>query len=204
MAAVVEGYRRKADSLAGRVVATIKFPLYRADQEYRLASLIAEARRNVLRADLGLVRSDDIRADLPGGPVSYGQLFEVQSSQNGLVKVTLSGRELREMLEHSFDRRGQPTAQVSGALVHYDPRRPARKRVKDVEFRGGRKLQPDATYTLAVDDFLAAGGEGYTMLMGRPAEPAALLDVDGLITYLKRLPQPVEVTGVTGFISTRR
>jgi hypothetical protein len=42
------------------------------------------------------------------------------------------------------------------------------------------------------------------MLIGRPAEPAAMLDVDGLITYLKRLPQPVEVTGVTGFLSTRR
>ena len=204
MAAVVEGYRRKADSLAGRVVANVKFPLYRADDEYRLASLIAEARRNVLRADLGLVRSDDIRADLPGGPVSYGQLFDIQSSQNGLVKVTLSGKNLTDVLEHSFDNRGHPTAQVSGALVHYDPRRPPGKRVKDVEFRGGKKLQANGTYTLAVDDFLAGGGEGYAMLVGRPAEPAAMLDVDGLITYLKRLPQPVEVTGVTGFLSTRR
>jgi 5'-nucleotidase len=204
MAALVEGYQRKADSLAGRVVATIKFPLYRADEEYRLASLIAEARRNVLRTDLGLVRSDDIRADLPGGPVSYAQVFDVQSSQNGLVKVTLSGRELREVLEHSLDRKGQPTAQVSGAVVHYDPRRAAGKRVRDVEFRGGRKLQSNATYTLAVDDLLAAGGEGYSMLIGRPVDPAAMLDVDGLITYLKRLPQPVEVVGVTGFLSTRR
>jgi 5'-nucleotidase len=204
MAVVVEGYRRKADSLASRVVATVKFPLFRADDEYRLASLIAEARRNVLRADLGLVRNDDIRADLPAGPVSYGQLFEIQSFQNGLVKVTLSGRQLREVLEQSFDRRGQPTAQVSGAIVRYDPRRPVRKRVKAVEFKGGRKLEADATYTLAVDDFVAAGGDGYTMLIGRPAEPAAMLDVDGLITYLKRLPQPVEVTGVTGFFSTRR
>jgi 2',3'-cyclic-nucleotide 2'-phosphodiesterase (5'-nucleotidase family) len=204
MAVVVEGYRRKADSLASRVVATVKFPLFRADDEYRLASLIAEARRNVLRADLGLVRNDDIRADLPAGPVSYGQLFEIQSFQNSLVKVTLSGRQLREVLEQSFDRRGQPTAQVSGAIVRYDPRRPVRKRVKAVEFKGGRKLEADATYTLAVDDFVAAGGDGYIMLIGRPAEPPAMLDVDGLITYLKRLPQPVEVTGVTGFFSTRR
>jgi 5'-nucleotidase len=204
MAAVVDGYRRVADSLASRVVATVKFPLYRADDEYRLSSLIAEGRRNVLRADLGLVRLADIRADLPGGPVSYGQLFDIQSSQNALVKVTLTGSELREMLEHSFDRRGHPTAQVSGAVVQYDPRRPAGKRVKDVEFRGGRKLQPNGTYTLAVDDFVAAGGEGYTMLVGRPAEPTALLDVDGFIAYLKRLPQPVEVSGVTGFLSTRR
>ncbi|HEY0351130.1 MAG TPA: 5'-nucleotidase C-terminal domain-containing protein, partial [Gemmatimonadales bacterium] len=204
MAELVEGYLRKADTLASRAVATVKFPLFRADDEYRLASLIAEARRNVLRADLGLVRNDDIRADLPAGRVSYGQVFEIQSSQNSLVKVTLSGRQLSEVLEQSLDRRGQPTAQVSGAVVRYDPRRPARKRIKEVEFKGGRKLQADATYTLAVDDFLAAGGDGYTMLIGKPSEPAGLLDVDGLIAYLKRLPQPVEVTGVTGFFSTRR
>jgi 2',3'-cyclic-nucleotide 2'-phosphodiesterase/3'-nucleotidase/5'-nucleotidase len=204
MAALVAGYRRKADSLAGRVVTTVKFPLYRGDDEYRLASLIAEGRRNVLRADLGLVRSADIRADLPGGPVTYGQLFDIQSSQDGLVRVTLTGKELKEMLEHSFDSRAHPTAQVAGALVYYDPRLPPGKRVKEVEFRGGRKLQPNARYTLAVDDFLAGGGEGYVMLAGRPAEPAGMLDVDGLVTYLQRLPQPVEVTGVTGFLSTRR
>jgi 2',3'-cyclic-nucleotide 2'-phosphodiesterase / 3'-nucleotidase / 5'-nucleotidase len=204
MAELVEAYSRRADTLASRVVATVKFPLVRADYQLRLGSLIAEARRNLLRADLGLVHGDDIRADLAGGPVSYGQLFEIQSSQNSLVKVTLTGKQLREVLEQSFDRRGRPTAQVSGAVVRYDPRRPARKRVKEVEFKGGRKLQGDATYTLAVDDFLAAGGDGYTMLMGRPTEPAGMLDVDGLIAYLKRLPQPVEVTGVTGFFSTRR
>jgi 5'-nucleotidase len=204
MAELVEAYSRKADTLASRVVATVKFPLVRADYQHRLGSLIAEARRNLLRADLGLVHGDDIRADLPGGPVSYGQLFEIQSSQNSLVKVTLTGRQLREVLEQSFDRRGRPTAQVSGAVVRYDPRRPARKRVKEVEFQGGRKLQAEATYTLAVDDFLAAGGNGYVMLTGRPSEPAGMLDVDGLITYLRRLPQPVEVTGVTGFLSTRR
>jgi 5'-nucleotidase len=76
--------------------------------------------------------------------------------------------------------------------------------VQQVEFQDGRKLRRDAIYTLAVDDFVATGGEGYTMLIGRAAEPAGTLDVDGLITYLKRLPQPVDVTRVTGFSSTRR
>jgi hypothetical protein len=55
-----------------------------------------------------------------------------------------------------------------------------------------------------VDDFLAGGGEGYTMLIGRPSEPAGTLDVDGLITYLRRLPQPVGLPRVSGFSSTGR
>lgn len=208
MAELVAAYGRRADSMTSRVIATVKFPVTRTGDQQRLGSLIAEARRNVLRADIGLVGSDDIRADLPAGPVSYGQLFEVQSSQNGLVKVTLNGRQLGEVLEHAIDRRGKPAAHVSGAKVSYDPRRPLGKRVQRVEFQDGRTLRSHAIYTLAVDDFLAAGGDGYAMLIGRPAEPAGTLDVDGLITYLKRLPQPVDVTRVTdrvtGFSSIRR
>ena len=51
MAELVESYGRKADSLTSRVVATVKLPLARLGDQYRLGSLIAEARRNVLRAD---------------------------------------------------------------------------------------------------------------------------------------------------------
>jgi 2',3'-cyclic-nucleotide 2'-phosphodiesterase / 3'-nucleotidase / 5'-nucleotidase len=204
MAELVQAYGRKADSITSRIVVTVKFPLQRRSDQHLLGGLIAEARRNVLRADIGLVRNDDIRADLPAGPVSYGQLFEVQSSQNSLLKLTLTGRQLGEVLEQAFDRRGRPTAHVSGARVSYDPRRPVGKRVRRIEFQDGRKLQSDATYTLVADDFLAAGGDGYTMLIGRTAEPSGTLDVDGLITYLRRLPQPIVVPRVTGFTSTRQ
>ena len=76
--------------------------------------MIAEARRNVLRADVGLVGNADIRADLPAGPVTYGQLFEVQPSQNELLKVMLTGAQLREVLEHALDRGGRPSVHVDG------------------------------------------------------------------------------------------
>ena len=203
MAALVEAYQRRADSLTTRVVATVKLPLARSGDQYGLGTMLAEARRNVLRADVGLVSNSGIRADLPAGSVTYGQLFEVQPSQNRLVKLTVSGRQLREVLEHALRHGGRPAAHIAGARVRYDPRRRPGSRVQSVELKG-RKLRPDDRYTLAVDDFLTAGGDGYTMLVGLPNEPGALLDVDGVITYLRRLPQPVEFTTRAGFVSTRR
>jgi 2',3'-cyclic-nucleotide 2'-phosphodiesterase/3'-nucleotidase/5'-nucleotidase len=203
IAALVETYRRRADSLTSRVVATVKVPLARAGDQYRLGTMLAEARRNVLRADVGLVSNGGIRADLPAGPVTYGQLFEVQPSQNRLVKLTISGAQLRDVLEHALQQGGRPAAHVAGARVRYDPRRRPGSRIQGVELQG-RKLRPQSRYTLAVDDFLAAGGDGYTMLVGLPKESGAMLDVDGVITYLRRLPQPVEVTARAGFVSTRR
>ena len=106
------------------------------------------------------------------------------------------------MLEHALDS-GSPAAHVAGVTVRYDPRRRGGRRMQGVELRHGRKLRPDADYTLAIDDFLAAGGDGYTMLAGLPAEPGTMLDVGGLITYLRRLPQPVQFVGRAGFVSTR-
>ena len=203
VATLVEGYRRSAEAATNRVVASIKLPLSRTGSQYPLGRMIAEARRNVLRADVGMVGNGGIRGDLRAGPVTYGQLYEVQPFQNNLVRLTLTGRQLQEVLEHAIGSDGTPSAHVAGAVVRYDPGRPAGRRVRRVELHG-RKLRQEARYTLAVDDFLAGGNDGYDMLNGIPSEPGGMLDVDGLITYLRRLTQPVEVTVLPGFVSTRR
>jgi 2',3'-cyclic-nucleotide 2'-phosphodiesterase (5'-nucleotidase family) len=203
MALLVDEYRRRTDAITSRVVAGIKFPLPRGGDQHRLGGMIAEARRNVLRADVGLVANSEIGADLPAGQVTYGQLYRVQPSENGLVKVTLTGAQLREVLEQSLSRNGRPEAHVAGARVRYDPRRPAGRRIQRLELLGSRKFQPNAEYTLATDDFLASGGEGYRALVNRPSVPASMLDIDAVIAYLKRLPQPAEFTAPPGFQSTR-
>jgi 5'-nucleotidase len=203
MALLVDEYRRRTDAITSRVVASLKFPLPRDGDQHRLGGMIAEARRNVLRADVGLVANTEIGADLPAGPVTYGQLYRVQPSENGLVKVTLTGTQLREVLELAFSRNGRPEAHVAGARVRYDPRRPAGRRIQRLELLGSRKFQPNAEYTLATDDFLASGGEGYRALVNRPSVPASMLDVDAVIAYLKRLPQPAEFTAPPGFQSSR-
>jgi 2',3'-cyclic-nucleotide 2'-phosphodiesterase (5'-nucleotidase family) len=164
--------------------------------------MLAEARRNLLRADVGLIGNGGIRGDLPGGPVTYGQLYEVQPFQNNLVRLTLTGRQLQEVLEHALEGRG-PAAHIAGAVVRYDPRRRPGQRVRRVEVQG-RAMRRDALYTLAVDDFLAGGGDAYDMLKGLPSESGGILDVDAVIAYLRRLPQPAEFTAGPGFVSERR
>lgn len=203
MALLVDGYRQRADAITSRVVANVKFPLLREGDQHRLGGLIAEARRNVLRADVGLVANAEIGADLPAGAVTYGQLYRVQPSEAGLVKVTLTGAQLREVLEQALSRNGRPAAHVAGARVRYDPRRLPGRRIQRVELLGSRKFQSNAEYTLATDDLLASGGEGYLALINRPSVPGSILDVDAVIAYLRRLPQPAEFTAPAGFQSSR-
>ncbi|HTG49452.1 MAG TPA: hypothetical protein VL915_03110, partial [Gemmatimonadales bacterium] len=70
IAATLDTFTRRQDSLARRSVAQLKSPLTRTGSEHALGGMIAEARRNLARADLGLVREASIYADLPAGPVT--------------------------------------------------------------------------------------------------------------------------------------
>jgi 2',3'-cyclic-nucleotide 2'-phosphodiesterase (5'-nucleotidase family) len=203
-AAVLDSFARRRDSLARRPLAQLKRPLTRDGNADALGGAIAEARRNLARADLGLVRDASIRADLPAGPVTLARLRAVEPAGNDLVRLTLTGSEVQAMLERSLGDEGAPAVHLAGGRVRYDPRAQAGRRVREVTLTGGRKLKPGESYTLATDDSTAAGAGGFSMLPGRPVERVGLLDVEAVAAYLRRLPQPVELEGSAAFQSTRR
>jgi 2',3'-cyclic-nucleotide 2'-phosphodiesterase/3'-nucleotidase len=203
LVAALEAYRRRSDSLDARPIAQLKRPLPREGNQYALGGLLAEARRNALRTDVGLVRNDAIAADLPAGAVTYGRLAAVEPGRLDLVRVTLSGTELRAVLEHALDGPA-PSAHIAGAQVRYDPASRPGQRIRDVTLQGKRKLQPSGRYTLATDEATADGVGGYAALLGRPRQRGGLIEVEADAELLRRLPQPVEVGGTAGFVSTRR
>ncbi|HEX3234340.1 MAG TPA: 5'-nucleotidase C-terminal domain-containing protein [Gemmatimonadales bacterium] len=203
LVAALETYRRLSDSLDARPIAAIKQPLVRTGNQFPLGGLLAEARRNLLRADVGLVLNRDIMADLPAGPASYTRLSAVEPDRRNLVRLTLTGMQLRTLLEQVLAGGAGPVAHVAGVQVRYDPKRPADHRVQQVTFQGGRKLRPEERYTLATDEATASDAGGYAMLAGIPAERDGYLDVEALAAFLRRLPQPVAVSDAAGFLSTR-
>jgi 5'-nucleotidase len=181
---------RTTDSLAQRVITDVALPLPRTGRQYPLGNLMADAFRNVLRADVGLVNNGGIRADLAAGPLTYGQLFTVMPFQNQAVTVTITGKQLRQVAEAVIGVDG-PAAHVSGIRITYDTTRPAGQRVRDLRLANGKKPKDKANYTLAVNSFLAAGQDGYTMLRTAPQTGAGMSDIEVMELYLRRLPRPV-------------
>jgi 2',3'-cyclic-nucleotide 2'-phosphodiesterase/3'-nucleotidase/5'-nucleotidase len=194
LTALVARYQRAVDSITSRPVATLRYALRREPGEggeYPLGRLLADAYRNIGRADVALVNNGGIRTDLPAGRVTYGDLFAVTPFQNRLVRVAVPGVVLREALEHALAG-GTPDAHVSGVEVWYDPRQPAGRRVQKVKLPNGRDLDPRATYSLAVPDFVADGGSGFAMLKTWPRTDTGLVDLDAVIAYLTVVRQPVD------------
>ncbi|HTY07317.1 MAG TPA: 5'-nucleotidase C-terminal domain-containing protein [Gemmatimonadales bacterium] len=191
LAVLVARAQAKVDTVTRQPVATLRFALARQGDEYPLGHLIADAQLNMGRGDVSIMNNGGIRADLPAGAVTYGDLFQCQPFGNKLVRLTVPGTTLLDALEWSLGG-GEARAQVGGVEVWYDARRPAGRRITRTKLTNGRKIDPKASYTLVVSDFLAAGGSGYAMLKGLPSASVGLTDLDALIAYLKVLPQPVD------------
>jgi 2',3'-cyclic-nucleotide 2'-phosphodiesterase (5'-nucleotidase family) len=178
-------------SVTSRAVARLKVALRREGAEYGLGRLIADAQRNVGKADVAIVNNGGIRTGLPEGAVTWGDLQQVQPFQNRMLRLTVKGAVLLQALEHCVAG-AESDCHVSGVEVWYDPRRKVGKRVTRARLTTGKGIGGGRTYTLAVTDFLATGGSGFAMLVGVPAQDLNLLDLDVLIRYLGVLRTPVE------------
>jgi 5'-nucleotidase len=192
-------------NVTSRLVGRLKFPLKREGDEYGLGRLIADAQRNLGKADVAIMNNGGIRADLPEGTVTYGDAYQVQPFQNRLQRLSVKGSVLLAALEHCVAGSDHlPDCHVSGVEVWYDPRKSAGKRINRVRLENGKDVDKNRAYTLVVSDFMATGGSGFAMLAGTPVTDLDLIDLDALIRYLSVLRAPVEAPGDVRFHRTDR
>jgi len=192
MAEALGRQQQAVRNITERVVARLKFPLKREGDEYGLGRLIADAQRAAGRADVAIMNNGGIRADLPEGAITFGQIYQVQPFQNRLLRLTVKGEVLQDALEQCVAGRDHlPDCHVAGVEVWYDGRKEPGKRISSVKL-SGKDLDKGRTYTLVVSDFMSTGGSGFRMLIGSPKEDLDVIDVDALARYLGVLRAPVE------------
>jgi 2',3'-cyclic-nucleotide 2'-phosphodiesterase (5'-nucleotidase family) len=175
-----------------RRVATIPTTLSRSGRQYPLGNLIADAQRWAGKGDVAIMNNGGIRAELRAGDATYGSLFEVQPFGNTLHSVQMTGAQLRGLLEVMLGGQSIPDDHISGMTVRYDPAKPSGSRVASVTMANGEPLSDSRTYSVIVNNFLLAGGEGYNIGgRGTSSSPLNIVDLDALIDYLRQLPTPV-------------
>lgn len=137
-------------------------------QETAIGNLIADAMRKGVEADVALTNGGGIRGDKVYDAGVTLTRRDVQSELpfgNKTVKLSLSGAQLREALEHGFSKVEEGAGRfpsLSGIAVTWSRSAPAGERVKSVTING-KALDPAAKYTLATNDFIARGGDGYAV-----------------------------------------
>ena len=147
--------------------------------------------------DIAVTNGGGLRETIAkGNPITKGNVIAVLPFGNTISQIQVTGQQVLDMFEKSLgsilqvdkdgkkvlDENGQPLLepsggflQVSGVKVYYDTNLPSGKRVLAIQVKNrttGRYdlLDLAKIYYLATNDFLAAGGDGYTMLGGAREE----------------------------------
>lgn len=190
--------RTKADLVAG--------PFCRFE-ECNLGNLITDAMLWATSsgyAQIAFLNGGGIRANVPKGEISRGQVLKVLPFSNSISTCGMKGADLLVALENGVSRadsaKNEGTGrflQVSGLRYSWNPERPVGSRVTAVEVRQSdgsyQPIKPAQTYKVAVSDFLRRGGDGFFVFAEKAVAPddEGPLLTDVFIEYLQAL-SPVE------------
>ncbi len=197
---IVDRYKALSAPIAGRVVGQITAAITRATNpagESALGDVIADAQLESTApaakggAKVAFMNPGGIRADLPfnapNGDVTYNDLFTVQPFANTLVVKTMTGAQIKALLEQQFD---NPTAgqkrilQVSSGFTYsYDTTQPPGSRVSAIQLDGAA-IDPAASYRVTMNSFLATGGDGFTVFNQGTDQLGGDVDIDALEDYI--------------------
>jgi len=136
--------------------------------ETNLGNYIADTMRKTMVADIAVMNGGAIVSGkvIKTGVITKKDLLSILPFENVLCKVMLKGGAIKEALEHSFARYEMGKGaflQISGMKIVADISQPSGQRIKSVVV-GEIPLEEEREYTLALNDYLLRGGDGYTML----------------------------------------
>lgn len=212
ISAIVAGYNALARPIADRVIGTIGADITRkpsAAGESALGDLIADAQLEATRAaDRGgavvaFMNPGGIRADFAhagsgagegDGRVTYGEAFTVQPFGNSLVVKTLSGQQIYDLLEQQWAANQLPGGRILQVSAGFGY---AHRFTAGASALGGRyvcegsvrvdgtPVTRDARYRVAMNSYLASGGDGFSVFEQGSEPLGGALDIDALTDWFR-------------------
>ncbi len=166
-----------------------------------LGNLIADAQLAFAKkrgaADIAMMNSGGIRADLtvePGKPVTMSDVFAIQPFGNELVAMTLSGADLRELVQRQLPKTLAPRrfTQISNGLKFQWAQNAAGDSVLTELSLDGKPLQDTKDYRVVVNNFMAEGGDDLSVLRQGRDRVTLGTDVDALVEWLSENPKAID------------
>ena len=204
MASLVDRYVELSADLANRPVGSITATISRDPNEAgesAMGGIIADAQLEATAGEdkgdaqiafmnPGGIRSSlkvDSDSDAQNHPVAYKDLHRVQPFGNTLMTMTLTGQQIHDLLEMQWSGDHPRILQVSEGFGYtWDANGAPGDRIDsaDIEW-GGEPIQPDGEYRVTVNGFLAAGGDGFTVLTEGTDRRPGPIDLDAFVAYFE-------------------
>jgi 2',3'-cyclic-nucleotide 2'-phosphodiesterase (5'-nucleotidase family) len=165
---------------------TVTSPIWKAyDKESPLGNLFADLLlASQPTADIAMTNGGGLRADLPAGSLTFGQLFEAMPFDNRFALVDIPGVHLRKLIARNL---GNDSAMFSWAGLNATANCTANALRLDIRVKG-KPLSDSKMYKVVTSDFLASGGDGVIGRMKLPSGSVTVTDQiirDGYASILR-------------------
>jgi len=192
VAAIVAGYQDQLGDRFKEVIGRAEVFLdgergHIRNRETALGNFVADIMMSHTGAEMALINSGAIRASIRQGPITLEDVFKTVPFPNELATMALTGAEIEQALLRSVSRTSADAdggfLQVSG--ITFDVRG---RSVENVRVGKNRQpLQPKTVYKVAITDFLATGGDSYTVFKGKDHIQTGLPLRELLVDTIRRL-----------------
>ncbi|MBX7250525.1 MAG: bifunctional metallophosphatase/5'-nucleotidase [Candidatus Promineofilum sp.] len=204
--ALIAKYDAVAAPLRNRIIGSITGDITRAatrGEESSVGRLVADAQLDATNdanngnaviafMNAGGLREDFIYSEITGteqpGEVTFGEMFQVQPFGNSLVTMDITGAQIETLLEQQWSTQPNPGGkllQVSEGFTYaYSQSAPIGDKVDPASIKlNGVTIDPNATYRVTVNSFLADGGDGFAVLREGTNRLGGAVDTDALEAY---------------------
>jgi 5'-nucleotidase len=168
--------------------------------ESTLGNFVADAqlwsaKRTDAETQIAFMNPGGLRADMtfaPDGVLTYREAATVQSFANTLVTMSLTGEQIRQVLEQQWQPAGatRPYLKLGiskGFEYAYDPAAAAGSRILRMTL-DGVDIDPAASYRVVVNSFLATGGDNFTTLgQGAGKRDTGQVDLESMVAYMAEI-----------------
>jgi len=194
---VVDSYLHRMEAMYREVIGEALTPLEGSREvvrraESNLGDLACDILRDKFEADVALLNGGGFRASIAAGPITVGDVKQVFPFGDGPVVLTLSGRALEQALNNGLEKNPLDNPggflQVSGLVFEID----GRKAVNIKAGADGAPLEPERTYRVVVNDYLASGAEGFAMLAAATEKRAISVPLDEIMVEAIRQLKKIE------------
>jgi 5'-nucleotidase len=161
--------------------------------ESALGNLIADAQRAFEGTEFAFMNPGGIRADLSQGNVTWGALFTIQPFGNQMVRMTMTGQQIYDLLAQQWSTPAAPKMlQISGLTYSWTNNGAGLAGTITEVRKNGVAIDKGATYTVTTNNFLSGGGDGFTVFKSGANPVIDAADIDVLVSYIKGLSTPFD------------
>lgn len=152
-------------------------------QETNLGNLIATAMREKVNADVGIMNSGGIRDNIESGVVTYKNVLKVQPFGNAIAYVDFNTQELTDYLSAVASKQAGSGAFAQFSGVSFTMKNGLASDIKV----NGKFLNASKTYRIAINSYVATGGDGYPKVTDHPNYVnSGYVDADVLVEYFQQ------------------